>query len=137
MLQVFHCKGHLVNFSKPLYTIRLIAVMNSAKKLLTIKLVHTAIWAFFVAVIFYILYSGITDKVNLYTWIGIALIIGEGITLLIFKMFCPLTLIARKYSNSEKENFDIFLPNWLAKNNKLIFTSIFIVAVLIVIYRIV
>ena len=111
--------------------------MNSAKKLLTIKLVHTAIWAFFVAVIFYILYSGITDKVNLYTWIGIALIIGEGITLLIFKMFCPLTLIARKYSNSEKENFDIFLPNWLAKNNKLIFTSIFIVAVLIVIYRIV
>ena len=109
--------------------------MKPANKLLTIKLFHTMIWAFFVAVIFYVLYSGITDKVNLYTWIGIALIIGEGLTLLIFKMFCPLTLIARKYSDSDKDNFDIFLPNWLAKHNKLIFTSIFIIAVLIVLYR--
>ncbi len=109
--------------------------MDSSAKLLGIKLLHTVIWAFFVAVIFYILYSGIADKVNVYTWIGIALIIGEGLTLLIFKMFCPLTLIARKYSDSEKDNFDIFLPNWLAKHNKVIFTSIFIVAVIIVLYR--
>ena len=110
--------------------------MNPEKKLLAIKLVHTLIWAFFVAVIFYVLYSGLTDHVNLYTWIGIALILGEGLTLLIFKMFCPLTLIARKYSDSEKDNFDIFLPNWLAKHNKLIFTSIFILAVLTVLYRV-
>jgi hypothetical protein len=46
-------------------------------------------------------------------------------------MFCPLTVIARKYSDSTKANFDIFLPNWLAKYNKLIYTSIFGVAVLI------
>ena len=109
--------------------------MNSTKKLLIIKLLHTIIWAFFVAIIFYVLYSGIADKVNVYTWIGIALVFGEGLTLLIFKMFCPLTLIARKYSDSEKDNFDIFLPNWLAKHNKVIFTSIFIVAVIIVLYR--
>ncbi|MDH3796652.1 MAG: hypothetical protein OER83_07255 [Flavobacteriaceae bacterium] len=93
------------------------------------------IWVFFVAVLFYVLYSGIADKVNIYTWIGIAVVIGEGLTLLIFKMFCPLTLVARKYSDSQKDNFDIFLPNWLAKNNKLIFTSIFIVALIIVLYR--
>ena len=109
--------------------------MKPEKKLLTIKLVHTVIWAFFVFVIFYILVSGITDTVDVYTWIGIALILGEGLTLLIFRMFCPLTLIARKYSDSEKDNFDIFLPNWLAKHNKVIFTSIFMVALIIVIYR--
>jgi len=40
-------------------------------------------------------------------------------------MFFPLTLIAGNYSNSQKDNFDIFLPNWLAKHNKLIFTTIF------------
>ncbi len=106
-----------------------------AGKLLTIKLLHTVIWAFFVTVIFYILYTGLTDSVNLYTWIGIALVIGEGLTLLIFKMFCPLTLLARKYSDSERDNFDIFLPNWLAKHNKLIFTVIFVVAVILVLYR--
>ena len=109
--------------------------MNSAGKLLTIKLIHTIIWAIFVIVIFYVLYSGITNNITNYTWAGIALVIGEGLTLLIFKMFCPLTLIARKYSDSEKDNFDIFLPNWLAKHNKLIFTSIFVLAVIIVIYR--
>ncbi len=109
--------------------------MKPKEKLLTIKLIHTAIWVFFVAIIFYVLYSGIANDVTIYTWIAIALVLGEGLTLLIFKMFCPLTLIARKYSNSEKDNFDIFLPNWLAKHNKLIFTSIFVAGVIIVIYR--
>ncbi len=109
--------------------------MKPENKLLVIKIAHTVIWVFFVLVIFYVLYTGITDNVNTYTWIGIALVIGEGLTLLIFKMFCPLTVIARKYSDSEKDNFDIFLPNWLAKYNKIIFTSIFLIGLVIVIYR--
>lgn len=88
------------------------------------------------SVIFYILYSGLTNNINLYTWIAIGLVIFEGIILLIFKMFCPLTLIARKYSNSEKDNFDIFLPVFIARYNKQIFTSIYVIGVLIVIYRI-
>ncbi len=109
--------------------------MNQVNKLLAIKLVHTLIWAFFVAVIGYILYSGITDTVNTYTWIGIALIFGEGLVLLLFRMYCPLTVLARNYSDSQKDNFDIFLPNWLAKHNKLLFTSIFVVGLLLVLYR--
>lgn len=111
--------------------------MNQTNKLLGIKLIHTIIWAFFVFVIFYILYSGISNSVNTFTWIGIGLIIGEGFVLLVFKMFCPLTLIARKYSDSQKDNFDIFIPNWLAKNNKLIFTSIFLVGLMIVVFRVI
>lgn len=109
--------------------------MNQKNRLLTIKIIHTLIWLFFVAVIFYILYSGIFDEVTIHTWIGIGLIIGEGITLLIFKMYCPLTIVARKYSDSKKANFDIFLPNWLAKYNKLIFTTLFVIGLAIVIIR--
>lgn len=55
--------------------------------------------------------------------------------LLVFKMFCPLTLLARKYSDSEKDNFDIFLPNWLAKYNKQIFTTLFAIGLILVIIR--
>lgn len=110
--------------------------MNPEGKLLLVKIAHTIIWIFFVTVIFYILYSGLFDQVNRYTWISIALVVGEGLTLLVFKMFCPLTLIARRYSDSQKDNFDIFLPNWLARHNKLIFTSIFILGVFLVIYRV-
>ena len=110
--------------------------MNNTHKLLFIKILHTIIWVLFVAVIFYIVYSGITDTVTTYTWIGIGVILGDGLVLLLFKMYCPLTVIARKYSDSQKDNFDIFLPNWLAKYNKQIFTSIFILGVLLVLYRV-
>jgi len=109
--------------------------MKRTHKLLAIKLIHTLIWAFFVVVIFYVLYSGIYDNITTYTWIGIGLVLVEGLVLLVFKMFCPLTLLAQKYSDSEKDNFDIFLPNWLAKHNKLIFTTIFVLALLLVLIR--
>jgi hypothetical protein len=111
--------------------------MAPKDKLLLIKIVHTAIWALFVGVIFYILYSGITDRVNTLTWIGIGVIIGEGLVLLLFKMYCPLTVMARRYSDSPKHNFDIFLPEWLAKYNKLIFTTLFLIGVLISVLRVI
>ena len=109
--------------------------MQREKRLLQIKLLHTAIWLFFVVIIFYIVYSGITGNINGFTWIAIGLVIGEGLVLLLFKMFCPLTVIARQYSDSKKANFDIFLPEWLAKYNKEIFTSIYLLGVVLVLLR--
>ena len=111
--------------------------MAPKDKLLLIKIAHTVIWALFVGIIFYILYSGITDQVTTFTWIGIGIIIGEGLVLLLFKMFCPLTVMARRYSDSQKHNFDIFLPEWLAKYNKLIFTTLFLIGVVFALYRVV
>jgi len=109
--------------------------MSPSGKLFVIKLLHSIIWVFFVTVIFYIVYSGIANEINTLTWIAIGLVIGEGIVLLIFKMFCPLTIIARKYSDSDRANFDIFLPHWLAKYNKIIFTTIYLAGVIIVLLR--
>ncbi|GAB2775549.1 hypothetical protein [Salinimicrobium soli] len=110
--------------------------MKNAQKLLIIKLLHTVVWAFFVAIIFYVVYSGVVNEITPFTWVAIGLVLAEGLVLLIFKMFCPLTLIARKYSASEKDNFDIFLPNWVARHNKVIFTSIFLVGVVLVLLRV-
>lgn len=70
-------------------------------------------------------------KFDGWLWIGYGLFVLEGITLVIFKFFCPLTVMARKYSNSSKSNFDIYLPNWLAKYNKLIYTTILAVIIII------
>lgn len=110
--------------------------MDNIGKLRIIKIIHTLIWLFFVSVIFYILYCGIVDDINGLTWVAIMLILLEGIVLVVFKMFCPLTVLARKYSNSEKDNFDIYLPNWLARYNKEIFTSIFIIGIILVLIRV-
>lgn len=109
--------------------------MKNDNVLLFIKLLHTLVWAFFVAIIFYIVYSGIINHITTFTWISIALVIVEGLVLLIFKMFCPISLMARRYSDSEKANFDIFLPEWLAKYNKEIFTSIYVLGVVLVLMR--
>lgn len=92
----------------------------------TIKTVHTIIWLFFNIVFFYMVYAVIVNKIDKYVWIGMSLFALEIIVLLVFKSKCPLTIIARRYSNSPKDNFDIYLPNWLAKNNKEIY-SVFLV----------
>lgn len=111
--------------------------MNDQSKLILIKSVHTLVWLFFNFVIFYMLYAVITNKLDKWLWIGYGLFVLEGITLLAFKFFCPLTVIARKYSNSAKANFDIYLPNWLAKYNKAIYTSILGVIAIITVYQLI
>jgi hypothetical protein len=109
--------------------------MHVVSNLTAIKIVHTLIWAFFNVVLFYMAYAVIVNKIDKFVWIGIALVLMEGIVLLLFKMMCPLTIMARTYSDSTKDNFDIYLPNWLAKYNKLIYTTFFVLLICGIIYR--
>lgn len=99
--------------------------MQQPTKLVWIKALHTLIWIFFNAVLFNMAYAVFINKIDKYVWIGIGLIVLEWIALLSFKWQCQLTIMARKYSNSTKENFDIYLPNWLAKYNKQIYITFF------------
>ena len=99
--------------------------MVSSQKLYWVKLVHTLIWIFFNLVLAYLFYAVLTDSVDFKFWIGISLILLETIVLLLNRWSCPLTNIARLYSDSPKDNFDIFLPEWLARHNKLIYSIIF------------
>jgi hypothetical protein len=109
--------------------------MKAETKLTIVKSAHTLIWLFFNFVIFYMLYAAIVNKLDRWLWLGYGLIFLEAMTLLIFKSFCPVTILARKYSDSAKANFDIFLPEWLAKNNKLIYTYIVIVVIFVTAYQ--
>ena len=105
-------------------------------KLTLIKIIHTLIWVFFNFIVFYMLYAVIINKLDNWLWIGYTFMTLEGIILLIFKFFCPLTIMARKYSDSTKDNFDIYLPNWLAKYNKLIYSGIMVVIIILTVYRV-
>ena len=105
--------------------------------LLTIKLLHTLIWAVLASATLLVFYAGVFNHINVYTWVSVGMVIVEGIILVLFRWSCPLTVIARKYSDSTKDNFDIFLPNWLAKHNKTIFTTLFLVGLVLVLFRVV
>jgi hypothetical protein len=110
--------------------------MQNGTKLILIKIVHTLVWLFFNVVLFYMAYAVIINKIDKFIWLGIGLIVLEGIVLMLFNKMCPLTIVARKYSDSTKDNFDIYLPNWLAKWNKLIYTTLFILIICGLIYRV-
>lgn len=105
-------------------------------RLVIIKVLHSLIWLLYVFVIFWIWYSAIINTINIFTWICIGLVLFEGLVLLIYRWKCPLTIVAGKYTTDRRDNFDIYLPEWLAKHNKTIFTSIFLGGVVLVIYRI-
>ncbi|MFZ1786341.1 MAG: hypothetical protein WAU23_14140 [Ferruginibacter sp.] len=108
---------------------------SGSSKLISIKIVHTLIWLFFNGVIIYLFYAVIVNRIDKWVWIGIGFILLETIVLLIFKLKCPLTVWARKYSNSQKHNFDIYLPEWLATYNKEIYSALFTVFLLMLLYR--
>jgi len=109
--------------------------LKNPYKLVLIKTLHTIIWLFYNVVIFYLLFAVLTKRIDKWVWICIGLVFFEGVTLAINRLSCPLTLVAKQYSNSEKDNFDIYLPNWLAKYNKVIYTTIFIISLLILAFR--
>ena len=111
--------------------------MTAGLKLTLIKTIHTLIWIFYNVVIFYLLYAVIAGKIDKWVWIGLGVFLFEALVLLIFKMKCPLTLIARRYSDSDKHNFDIYIPNWLAKHNKMIYCSILLIIIVILIYQLI
>ena len=110
--------------------------MTPHVKLNIVKGIHSLIWVFFNVVIIYLYYAVISDKIDKWVWIAVGIVITEAIVLLIFKRSCPITLIARKYSDSAKDNFDIFLPNWLAKHNKTIYTILFGIVLAMLMFRI-
>jgi len=109
--------------------------MGPSQKLIAIKVLHTAIWVFFNIVIFYLLYAVFADRIDRWFWICLGLVGLEVLALLLFRWSCPLTVVARRYSASEKPNFDIYLPLWLAKYNKEIYTVIMAVVLVGMVVR--
>ena len=102
----------------------------------TIKLVHTIVWVFFVSLILHILYAGITNAISWITWTAVALIFLEGLVLAVNGGACPLTTLAERRAEPTSHNFDIYLPEWLAKHNVVIFTSLFVAGLGLVLYRV-
>jgi hypothetical protein len=101
-----------------------------------IRIIHSLIWVIMVFSIFYIIYAGIVNRLDIYLWMNIGLMIFELIVLAINKGSCPLTIVAKKIKKEYKDGDDIFLPKWVAINNKLIFGPLLFIGFLIILYRI-
>lgn len=89
-----------------------------------IKGAHTIIWAFFAGCILAIPYASWRAEYRAAAWLA-AIVSVEAMVLVLNQWRCPLTLVAARYTDDRRENFDIYLPEWLAKHNKLIFGTLY------------
>jgi hypothetical protein len=96
-----------------------------ASSLRTIKLAHTVVWAFFASSIVAIPVLAATGAYRpAFIFIGIVFV--EVLVLVINGWRCPLTDIAARHTSDRRDNFDIYLPEWLARHNKLIFGLLYV-----------
>ena len=102
--------------------------------LVRIKVLHTAVWFFFAACIVAIPVAGIRGE---YRWAAIlsGLVWVECGVLAMNRWRCPLTDLAGRHTEERADNFDIYLPLWLARHNKLIFGALFVAGELFVLGR--
>jgi hypothetical protein len=98
--------------------------MTSDTALVTIKVAHTVVWVFFVACIFAIPVASWLGEHRAAAWFAAIVFIDVAI-LLLNKWRCPLTSMAARYTDNRRDNFDIYLPEWLAKYNKHIFGTLY------------
>lgn len=106
--------------------------MNPAASLRLVKAAHTFVWAGFAACIV---------AIPFLAWLGhdrqarllILVVLVELLVLLVNHGNCPLTAVAARYTADRRANFDIYLPEWLARYNKIIFGSLYLFGVAVTI----
>jgi hypothetical protein len=99
-------------------------MITAVGRLRLIKAVHTVAWAFFVACIAAIpLLAGAGRFELALLFMGIVAV--EVVIIVVNRWRCPLTAVAARYTDDRRPNFDIYLPEWLARYNKEIFGSLF------------
>jgi hypothetical protein len=109
-------------------------MLSAAASLRAVRLIHTVAWAFFVCCILAIPILAWRDD---FKWaiVLIAVVFVEVLVILLNDWRCPLTAVAARLTEDRRDNFDIYLPLWLARNNKVIFGSLFFAGVLFTLVR--
>ena len=106
----------------------------AARRLRVIRVLHTAVWAVF---------AGCIVAIPVLAWQGrsgvaavlAALVLGEVVVLWLNRWSCPLTAVAARYTDDRSANFDIYLPEWLARYNRQIFGPLYVVGVAYAVLR--
>ncbi len=108
--------------------------MRPGTALRSIKLLHTAVWLLFALCIVVIPILGYVGRFQQAAWL-VGIVLVEVLVLVLNRLRCPLTDVAARYTEDRRDNFDIYLPVWLARHNKSIFGTLFIVGSLFTLAR--
>lgn len=102
--------------------------MTPEAKLRAIKVTHTVVWAVFAgAIVAAPVFAARGDLRAAWGLIGFVFL--EVVVLAVNRMRCPLTDVAARYTAERQDNFDIYLPLWLARHNKQIFGALYVAGI--------
>ena len=107
---------------------------GSERYLHAVRIAHTAIWLFFVACIIAIPIAAWAGRFD-FALLLIGIVVIEVLVLAVNGWRCPLTGIAARFTDDRRDNFDIYLPVWLARHNKTVFGSLFVAGVVFTVAR--
>jgi polyferredoxin len=102
---------------------------GARSRLRLIRIVHTIVWAIFAGSIVAIPVFAHLQQLAV-AWALIAFVLLEVLVLAVNGMRCPLTAVAGRYTEDRRDNFDIYLPLWLARYNKHVFGSLYVAGIL-------
>jgi hypothetical protein len=107
---------------------------KQTRNLVGIKILHTAIWLFFAGCIVAIPIAG-AQGLFLLAAVLTGIVLVECVILVANRGRCPLTDMAGRHTEKREDNFDIYLPLWLARHNQAIFGMLFVVGELFLLER--
>jgi hypothetical protein len=102
--------------------------VHSPNALRQVKLLHTVVWAFFASCIVAIPLAAAAGALRV-AFSFVAIVAVEVVVLLLNGFKCPLTGVAARYTSDRQDNFDIYLPLWLVRHNKLIFGTLYLLGI--------
>ena len=105
-----------------------VCMMRDESKLRLVKVLHTVVWAVFAGSIVAIPVFAARAELGL-AWGLIGFVFLEVLVLVANRMRCPLTDVAGRYTEDRRDNFDIYLPLWLARYNKEVFGSLYLAGI--------
>jgi hypothetical protein len=108
--------------------------VSASLALRAVKVLHTLAWATFAGCILVLPIAAYLKNFQLAALLA-AIVLVEVVVLIANHFRCPLTDNAARYTDDRSANFDIYLPLWLARYNKEIFGSLFVVGILFTLFR--
>jgi hypothetical protein len=107
--------------------------MSSDAMLTLVKVVHTIVWGFLAGCVLAIPACALGGRPRR-ALVLTGIVVAETAILAANHRRCPLTDIAARYTVDRRDNFDIFLPEWLARHNKEIFGALFVAGELVLLW---
>lgn len=100
------------------------------RPLVAIKALHTLVWALFAGCVLAIPVLACRDRLGVAA--GLCGVVFIEVLVLLFNGWrCPLTDIAARHTSDRRANFDIYLPEWLARHNKALFGSLYVAGLIL------